>query len=106
MTTSSARVPARMLAVSQDVGGPPDVLKIIEMDRPVPTVGEVLVRVHAAGVNPTDWKTRARGQFATGAVPPFVLGFDVSASPAPCGAAVGRENGAARPGRGRTVTDA
>ncbi|MFI6822400.1 NADP-dependent oxidoreductase [Micromonospora sp. NPDC050187] len=67
-----------MLAVSQDVGGPPDVLKIIEVDRPVPTVGEVLVRVHAAGVNPTDWKTRARGQFATGVVPPFVLGFDVS----------------------------
>jgi NADPH:quinone reductase-like Zn-dependent oxidoreductase len=67
-----------MLAVSQDAGGPPDVLKVIEVDRPVPTLGEVLVRVHAAGVNPTDWKTRARGQFATGAVPPFVLGYDVS----------------------------
>lgn len=67
-----------MLAVSQDAAGPPDVLKLVEIDRPTPTLGEVLVRVHAAGVNPTDWKTRARGQFATGAVPPFVLGFDVS----------------------------
>jgi NADPH:quinone reductase-like Zn-dependent oxidoreductase len=67
-----------MLAVSQDRAGAPDVLKIIEMDRPVPTLGEILVRVHAAGVNPTDWKTRARGQLATGAVPPFVLGYDVS----------------------------
>ncbi|MFI7648108.1 NADP-dependent oxidoreductase [Micromonospora sp. NPDC049460] len=78
MTTSSGRAPDRMLAVSQDVAGAPDVLKIIEMERPVPTLGEILVRVHAAGVNPTDWKTRARGQFATGALPPFVLGFDVS----------------------------
>ncbi|MEU4776857.1 NADP-dependent oxidoreductase [Micromonospora sp. NPDC023633] len=78
MTSSSGRAPYRMLAVSQDVAGPPDVLKIIEMARPVPALGEILVRVHAAGVNPTDWKTRARGQFATGALPPFVLGFDVS----------------------------
>ncbi|MDV6276543.1 alcohol dehydrogenase catalytic domain-containing protein [Rhodococcus erythropolis] len=78
MTLSSTQAPDRMLAVSQDTAGPPDVLKIAEIDRPTATLGEVLVRVHAAGVNPTDWKTRARGQFATGAVPPFVLGFDVS----------------------------
>ncbi|MGK5517889.1 NADP-dependent oxidoreductase [Micromonospora sp. URMC 107] len=78
MTTSSGRAPYRMLAVSQDAAGAPDVLKIIEMARPVPALGEILVRVHAAGVNPTDWKTRARGRFATGALPPFVLGFDVS----------------------------
>ncbi|MEW2376287.1 NADP-dependent oxidoreductase [Micromonospora sp. NPDC047812] len=78
MTTSSGRAPNRMFAVSQDVAGTPDVLKIIEMARPVPAPGEILVRVHAAGVNPTDWKTRARGQFATGVLPPFVLGFDVS----------------------------
>ena len=50
----------------------------MHIDRPAPTLGEILVRVHAAGVNPTDWKTRARGQFAVGTLPPFVLGYDVS----------------------------
>ncbi len=29
------------------------------MDRPQAGVGEVLIRVHAAGVNPLDWKVRA-----------------------------------------------
>jgi NADPH:quinone reductase-like Zn-dependent oxidoreductase len=36
----------------------------------------VLVRVHAAGVNPTDWKHRATGGLL--GRPPFVLGWDVS----------------------------
>jgi NADPH:quinone reductase-like Zn-dependent oxidoreductase len=68
----------RMRAVSQDAAGGPEVLKIVETDRPVPTLTEVLVRVHAAGVNPTDWKSRARGRFGVGVTPPFVLGYDVS----------------------------
>ncbi|MGO4747347.1 NADP-dependent oxidoreductase [Streptomyces sp. 2MCAF27] len=75
-TTSSA--PATMRAVSQDIPGAPGVLKVVEMPRPRPGRGEILVRVHAAGVNPADWKTRERGVFANGAKPPFSLGFDVS----------------------------
>ncbi|MEU9048705.1 MULTISPECIES: NADP-dependent oxidoreductase [unclassified Kitasatospora] len=71
-------MPITMRAVSQDTAGAPDVLKVVETRRPEPVRGEVLVRVYAAGVNPADWKTRARGEFATGATPPFVLGFDVS----------------------------
>ncbi|MET9296844.1 NADP-dependent oxidoreductase [Streptomyces sp. NPDC003077] len=67
-----------MRAISQDRPGGPDVLKVIETARPVPGPTEILVRVHAAGVNPTDWKTRARGAFAVGVRPPFTLGFDVS----------------------------
>ncbi|MGY0059451.1 NADP-dependent oxidoreductase [Streptomyces sp. LZ34] len=67
-----------MRAVSQDTPGAPDVLKVVEMPRPRPDRGEILVRVHAAGVNPADWKTRERGVFADGAKPPFTLGFDVS----------------------------
>ncbi|WP_407289123.1 NADP-dependent oxidoreductase [Streptomyces sp. BP-8] len=70
--------PATMRAVSQDTPGSPDVLKVVEMPRPRPGRGEILVRVHAAGVNPADWKTRERGVFANGAKPPFILGFDVS----------------------------
>ncbi|MGK5729426.1 NADP-dependent oxidoreductase [Streptomyces sp. URMC 124] len=71
-------LPPTMRAVSQDEAGGPGVLKVIETDRPEPGRGEILVRVRAAGVNPADWKTRERGAFATGAVPPFTLGFDVA----------------------------
>ncbi|MBZ4319688.1 NADP-dependent oxidoreductase [Streptomyces sp. SCA2-4] len=67
-----------MRAVSVDGPGGPDVLRVVETARPRPGRGEILVRVHAAGVNPADWKTRARGVFADGTEPPFVLGWDVS----------------------------
>ncbi|MER5641782.1 NADP-dependent oxidoreductase [Kitasatospora sp. NPDC002227] len=67
-----------MRAVSQDTAGSPEVLHEIELPRPEPRRGEVLVRVHAAGVNPADWKTRERGELAVGLRPPFTLGWDVS----------------------------
>ncbi|GLW05756.1 NADPH:quinone reductase [Microtetraspora sp. NBRC 13810] len=65
-----------MRAISQDVLGGPEVLKEIETERPSPGPTEVLVRVRAAGVNPTDWKHRATGGLL--GRPPFVLGWDVS----------------------------
>ncbi|WP_190196238.1 NADP-dependent oxidoreductase [Streptomyces djakartensis] len=71
MTTQST-----MRAISQDVLGGPEVLKEVEIERPEPRPNEVLVRVRAAGVNPTDWKHRATGGFL--GEPPFVLGWDVS----------------------------
>jgi NADPH:quinone reductase-like Zn-dependent oxidoreductase len=65
-----------MRAVGQDSFGGPEVLKIVEVERPEPGPVEILVRVHAASVNPTDWKARANGgRFGT-ARP--ILGFDVS----------------------------
>ncbi|MEU2281649.1 NADP-dependent oxidoreductase [Streptomyces sp. NPDC013178] len=66
----------RMRAISQDFLGGPEVLKQVWVDRPRPGAGEILVRVHAAGVNPLDWKTRAAGLFL--GHPPFILGWDVS----------------------------
>ncbi len=40
-----------------DYGGP-EVMKLEEIDRPVPKDDEILVRVQAMGVNPVDWKIR------------------------------------------------
>jgi NADPH:quinone reductase-like Zn-dependent oxidoreductase len=65
-----------MRVISQDVLGGPEVLKETVVERPAPRPNEVLVRVRAAGVNPTDWKHRANGGFL--GAPPFVLGWDVS----------------------------
>ncbi|WP_327685534.1 NADP-dependent oxidoreductase [Streptomyces sp. NBC_00467] len=68
-----------MRAITQDTFGGPDVLRLADVARPEPLPTEVLVRVHAAGVNPVDWKTREGGGMA-GVLgePPFVLGWDVS----------------------------
>jgi len=46
-------------AVYRMTGSARDVLTVENVDRPEPGPGEVLVRVHASGVNPTDFKTRA-----------------------------------------------
>ncbi|WP_206739184.1 NADP-dependent oxidoreductase [Streptomyces sp. L2] len=75
-----------MRAVSQDVLGGPEVLKEVRVPRPAPRANEVLVRVRAAGVNPTDWKHRALGVFL--GEPPFVLGWDVSGEVAATGMGV------------------
>ncbi len=39
--------------------GPAEVLQVADVAEPVPGAGEVKVRVHAAGLNPLDWKIRA-----------------------------------------------
>ncbi|MEU6669062.1 NADP-dependent oxidoreductase [Streptomyces sp. NPDC046727] len=75
-----------MRAISQDVLGGPEVLKEVRVERPAPGPNEVLVRVRAAGVNPTDWKHRAGGGLL--GEPPFVLGWDVSGEVAETGIGV------------------
>ena len=66
-----------MRAISVQRAGGPEVLTEVEVPRPEPGPVEVLVRVHAAGVNPTDWKSRGRGN-TFGAQAPYVPGYDVS----------------------------
>ncbi|MFC9995354.1 NADP-dependent oxidoreductase [Nocardia sp. NPDC127526] len=70
-------LPETMRVISQDALGGPEVLH--EARRPVPQPGpsEILVRVRATALNPTDWKHRSiPGLFLP--EPPFVLGWDVS----------------------------
>jgi NADPH:quinone reductase-like Zn-dependent oxidoreductase len=44
-----------MKAIVQDRFGPPDVLRLADTDVPRIGTGDVLVRVHAAALNPYDW---------------------------------------------------
>ncbi|MEU6753608.1 NADP-dependent oxidoreductase [Spirillospora sp. NPDC046719] len=66
-----------MRAVTQRAFGGPEVLEVVETERPVPLPSEVLVRVRATAVNPVDAYIRA-GSFPLLGEPPFVLGWDVS----------------------------
>ncbi|GHJ40346.1 NADP-dependent oxidoreductase [Streptomyces sp. TS71-3] len=65
-----------MRALSQDAYGGPEVLREVRVPRPEPIGNEILVAVHAAGLNPTDFKHRAR-EMELGE-PPLTLGWDVS----------------------------
>ncbi|MFD5462843.1 NADP-dependent oxidoreductase [Kitasatospora sp. NPDC127059] len=77
-----------MRAVVVEQWGGPEQLVERELARPEPGLNEVLVRVHAAGVNPVDWKTRASGGLIEwGAVP--AVGWDVSGTVEAVGPGVG-----------------
>jgi NADPH:quinone reductase-like Zn-dependent oxidoreductase len=52
-----------MRAVVHDNYGPPDVLRLEDVERPVPKEGEVLVKVHATTVNRSDTGYRAAKPF-------------------------------------------
>ncbi|HKP94149.1 MAG TPA: NADP-dependent oxidoreductase [Fibrobacteria bacterium] len=59
--------------------GGPEVLIHEDVPRPAPGPGEVLVRVHAASINPVDWKIRAG--YMKEYIPlslPAILGLDIS----------------------------
>jgi NADPH:quinone reductase-like Zn-dependent oxidoreductase len=70
---------ATMQAVRFHSYGGPDVLVLEEVPRPDAGPGEVLIRVHAAGVNPIDWRVRA-GQVKEWLQHqlPLIPGWDVS----------------------------
>src|SRR6266478_2096537 len=64
-----------MKAVVVHQFGGPEVLKLEEVPKPKPAVGQVLVRIHAAGVNPYDTYMRA-GTYAIKPPLPYTPGSD------------------------------
>ncbi|MDJ0721097.1 MAG: NAD(P)-dependent alcohol dehydrogenase [Desulfobacterales bacterium] len=85
-----------MKAVVINRFGGSDVLELVsDHPRPSPAANQVLINVHAAGVNPLDWKIR-KGQLKLllGASFPIVLGHDASGTIA----AVGRDVTRFKPG--------
>lgn len=72
---------ATMKAVQIHRYGEPEVLVYEDAPRPTIQPGQVLVQVHAAGVNPVDWKTRGGAGVAGGLGDhpfPLILGWDIS----------------------------
>jgi NADPH:quinone reductase-like Zn-dependent oxidoreductase len=68
-----------MTAMRVEAFGPPEVLRSTAVPRPAPAAGELLVRVHAAGVNPVDTQVRSGvARDLVGATLRYVPGFDVS----------------------------
>jgi NADPH:quinone reductase-like Zn-dependent oxidoreductase len=69
--------------------GSPDVFRIEEIGKPVLKKHEVLIKVHAASVNPVDWKQRQGWhRLFLKAKFPVVLGYDVSGEIVECGSNV------------------
>lgn len=85
---------AMMKAVRMHAFGDVDVLRYEEVEQPRPQDGEVLVRVHAAGVNPVDWGARTYPMpSTTGAADvslPYTLSWDLAGSVVALGTGVTR----------------
>ena len=71
--------------------GGPEVFRADDVERPTPGPREVLVRIHAAAVNPVDWKLRSGGQRNIVRYRlPWILGLDASGVVEAVGADVAR----------------
>lgn len=82
-----------MQAVVVFQSGGPEMVRIEEIDRPAPGSGEVLLEVHAAGVNPSDFRGRSGfadlpPQYRPSIARPSVPGADVSGEVIAVGAGV------------------
>jgi NADPH:quinone reductase len=72
-------MPEMMRAVGFTEFGDPSVLRIVTVPKPVPGPGQVLVKVAAATVNPTDLGFRAGGRpLPPGVEPPYIPGMDLA----------------------------
>jgi NADPH:quinone reductase-like Zn-dependent oxidoreductase len=64
-----------MKAIRVEQFGEPEVMKLLEVPQPKPGPGQVLVRIHAVGVNPVETYIRA-GTYARKPALPFTPGND------------------------------
>lgn len=76
-----------MKAIRADAFGGPEVLRLEEIDDPVPGAGEVVVDVRAAGVNPADTYMRT-GHYAVVPDLPYTPGGDAAGVVSAVGSAV------------------
>lgn len=67
-----------MKAIVINAYGNEDVLDYVDVERPEPKAGEVLVKVHVAAVNPADWKIRDGMGERFGFKLPLILGGDIA----------------------------
>ncbi len=67
-----------MKAVIINEYGDNAVVRYTDVDRPEPKASEVLVKVHAAGVNPVDWKIRSGAGQRMGMTLPIHLGGEIA----------------------------
>ena len=75
--STEQELPETMRAIVVTRFGGPEVLEERELPRPEPVPTEVLVRVAAVGVNPTDWKSRTSGGPKLWG-DPVIVGYDVA----------------------------
>lgn len=79
--TNENNIDTSMRHVVYDRFGERDVLQVVESPVPEPDAGQVLVRIHGAGLNPIDWKTRKGLGFAARQIEnslPWTPGYDVA----------------------------
>lgn len=69
-----------MKAIRINEFGGPEVMKLEEIERPVPAPDEILVKVYASGINPADWIVRNGGNdFLRSLLKlPLTLGWDAA----------------------------
>src|SRR5712692_928994 len=94
-----------MKAVVVHQFGGPEVLKLEEVPRPKPAAGQVLVRIHAAGVNPYDTYMRA-GTYAVKPPLPYTPGSDAAGVVEAVGDGVKKVKPGSRVYTAKTVTGA
>jgi NADPH:quinone reductase-like Zn-dependent oxidoreductase len=78
-SAAASQSPTQMRAVRMHDYGSSEVLRVEQAPVPIPAAGHVRIRVHAAGVNPVDWKVRAGRLKRNVPLPlPHILGRDVA----------------------------